>query len=83
MRAQLKGLDDEAYLLHTDDTALSLAGNSGIATLYAVYDFLVRWMEVERSVGRIYFLAGPEERDTLFQRAEEFFRARGVTPPSR
>jgi hypothetical protein len=49
----------------------------------AVYDFLVRWMDVERSVGRIYLLVGPEERQAFFQRAEEFFRERGATPPSR
>jgi hypothetical protein len=40
--AQLDGLDDEAYLLHTNDDALTLVGNSGIGTLYAVYDFLER-----------------------------------------
>ena len=49
----------------------------------AVYDFLVRWMDVERSVGRIYLLVGPEEREALFRRAEDFYKDRGVTPPSR
>jgi outer membrane protein TolC len=49
----------------------------------AVYDFLVRWMDVERSVGRIYMLVGPEEREALFQRAVEFYKERGATPPAR
>ncbi len=49
----------------------------------ALYDFLVRWMDVERSVGRIYLLVGPEEREALFRRAEDFYKERGVTPPSR
>ncbi len=33
------------------------------AAANAVYDFLVSLMEVERSVGRIYFLVGPEEKE--------------------
>lgn len=49
----------------------------------AVYDFLVRWMDVERSVGRIYLLVGPDEREALFRRAAEFYRKRGATPPGR
>lgn len=49
----------------------------------AVYDFLISLMEVERSLGRIYFLVGPEERDALFDRADAFYRQRGATPPRR
>ncbi len=51
------------------------------AAANAVYDFLVSLMEVERSVGRVYFLVGPEEKDALFERADEYFRQRGSAPP--
>jgi hypothetical protein len=37
---KLKGLPEDAYLLHRDDSATTLAGNSGLSTLYAVYDLL-------------------------------------------
>jgi hypothetical protein len=37
---KLKGLSDNAYLLHHGSSATTLAGNSGLSTVYAVYDFL-------------------------------------------
>jgi hypothetical protein len=37
---KLKGLPADAYLLHRGDSATTLAGNGGLSTLYAVYDFL-------------------------------------------
>jgi outer membrane protein TolC len=49
----------------------------------AVYDFLIDFIDVERAVGRFYFLASPEERQQLFDRADNFYRERGATPPRR
>ena len=49
----------------------------------AVYDFLIDFIEVERAVGRFYFLAGPEERQQLFDRADAFYRELGATLPRR
>ena len=40
VKARLEGLPPDACLLHTDDRVISLAGNTGLGTLYAVYDFL-------------------------------------------
>ncbi|MEC9009862.1 MAG: DUF4838 domain-containing protein [Planctomycetota bacterium] len=44
----LEGLSAEAYVLHRGETASSLVGNSGLGTLYAVYEFLklqgCRWV---------------------------------------
>ena len=37
---KLKGRPEDAYLLNHGDAATTLAGNSGLSTLYAVYDFL-------------------------------------------
>jgi hypothetical protein len=34
-------------------------------------------------VGRIYFLVEPEERERLFERADDFYRERGAIPPRR
>jgi outer membrane protein len=56
---------------------------AGEAADNAIYDFLIDLMEVERSVGRIFFLAEPSERDELFDRADAFYRERGATPPRR
>jgi outer membrane protein TolC len=56
---------------------------AGEAAENALYDFLIDLMEVERSVGRIYFLARPEEREALFDRADDFCRQRGAIPPKR
>jgi outer membrane protein TolC len=56
---------------------------AGEAAENAIYDFLISLMEVERSVGRIFFLAEPSERDELFDRADSFYGERGVTPPRR
>jgi outer membrane protein TolC len=53
------------------------------AAANAVYDFLSSLMEVERSVGRVYFLVGPEEKEALFERADDYFRRRGAAPPRR
>jgi outer membrane protein TolC len=49
----------------------------------ALYDFLIDLMEVERSVGRVYFLMEPGEREKLFERADAFCRERGAIPPRR
>ena len=44
----LEGLPSEAYVLHRGEAASSLVGNSGVGTLYAVYEFLklqgCRWV---------------------------------------
>ena len=44
----LEGLASEAYVLHRGEAASSLVGNSGVGTLYAVYEFLklqgCRWV---------------------------------------
>ena len=44
----LEGLASEAYVLHRGEAASSLLGNSGVGTLYAVYEFLklqgCRWV---------------------------------------
>ncbi|MCP4204862.1 MAG: TolC family protein, partial [bacterium] len=53
------------------------------AAANAVYDFLIAFMRVERSVGRFYSLAEPEERERLFERADAYYRELGATPPRR
>jgi outer membrane protein TolC len=53
------------------------------AAANAVYDFLIDFLEVERSVGRFYLLASPEGRQRYFERADAFYRERGATPPRR
>ena len=47
----------------------------------AIYDFLIDFLEVERSVGKFYMLATPEERRSFFDRADAFYRERGAVPP--
>jgi len=39
----------------------------------AVYDFLVDLMEVERALGKFYFLATPAQRDVWFDRLDAYF----------
>ena len=41
----------------------------------AVYDFLLQLMEVERSIGKFYFFASEERRETWFARADAYFAA--------
>ena len=49
----------------------------------AIYDFLIDYLEVERSVGKFYMLATPEERVNFFDRADAFYTERGAVPPTR
>jgi len=39
----------------------------------AVYDFLLDLVDVERAMGRFFFLAGPDERAAWFDRLESYF----------
>ena len=49
----------------------------------AIYDFLIDMLEVERGLGKFYFLASPVEIEVLFERVDQFFLDRGNMPPSR
>ena len=53
------------------------------AAANAVYDFLIDLLEVERALGKFYFLASPVEIEVLFERVDRFFLDRGKMPPSR
>ena len=41
----------------------------------AVYDFLLQLMEVERSIGKFYFFAKEQDRETWFAKADAYFAA--------
>jgi outer membrane protein TolC len=44
----------------------------------AVYGFLIDLMGVERAIGQFYFLRTEQEKQTFFNRLEEFYRKAGV-----
>jgi outer membrane protein TolC/ABC-type uncharacterized transport system substrate-binding protein len=46
----------------------------------AVYDFLIDFMEVERSISEFSFFRTDEERDEFYRQVHEYLTARGVQP---
>jgi outer membrane protein TolC len=46
----------------------------------AAYDFLLDLVQVERAIGKFYFLQSAEEQQGYFRRLEEFYRQAGVAP---
>ncbi len=46
----------------------------------AVYNFLIDFMEVERSVSRYQVFAGEEERASFFSRLDAYFQRAGIAP---
>jgi outer membrane protein TolC/ABC-type uncharacterized transport system substrate-binding protein len=46
----------------------------------AVYDFLIDFMEVERSISEFSFFRTEEERDEFYRQVHEYLTARGVQP---
>ncbi len=54
--------------------------NADQASLNAVYDFFIDLMEVQRAVGRFEMITGEKERESVFQRIEDFFLKAGVRP---
>jgi outer membrane protein TolC len=61
--------------------AQNAALNAGLAAANAVYDFLIDLVEVERSVGKLYFLATETERSAMGSRLREYFQKAGVQLP--
>jgi outer membrane protein TolC len=66
-------------LLDAQNAALSAEESAA----NAIYDFLIDFLEVERSAGKFYILSTPEEREAFFDRADAFYTERGTVPPER
>lgn len=49
----------------------------------AVHDFLIDFMEVQRSIGTFDIFMSAEEREAWFKRLEEYFTKAGATPVRR
>ena len=64
-----------------DAQNLAVTAEQGAAS--AVYNFLLDWLGVERSVGAFDFLRGEEERGAFYGRFEAFFKRAGVSPSGR
>jgi outer membrane protein TolC len=62
-------LDSQAAALRASENASN-----------AVYDFLIDFMEVERSVSMFSFYQTPAERDDFYRQVHEYLTARGVQP---
>jgi outer membrane protein TolC/ABC-type uncharacterized transport system substrate-binding protein len=62
-------LDSQAAALRASENASN-----------AVYDFLIDFMEVERSVSMFSFFQTPAERDDFYRQVHEYLTARGVQP---
>jgi outer membrane protein TolC/ABC-type uncharacterized transport system substrate-binding protein len=75
--AYSRGAVDIIDLLDAQNAAL----NAGLAAANAVYDFLIDLVEVERSVGKLYFLATETERSAMGSRLREYFQKAGVQLP--
>jgi outer membrane protein TolC len=53
------------------------------AAANAVYGFLIDLMRVERAIGQFYFIRTEQEKQSYFNRLEEFYRKAGVAPERR
>lgn len=71
-----RGAVDIIKLLNSQNAAL----NANEAAANAVYNFLIDFMNIERSVGRFDYFLYKEERGMWFARLTEFFEQAGVTP---
>jgi len=75
--AYSRGAVDILDLLDAQNAAL----NADLAAANAVYDFLIDLIEVERAVGKLYFLASQEERAGMGSRLRDYFERAGVPLP--
>lgn len=71
-----RGVVDIIKLLNSQNAALT--ANESAAN--AVYDFLIDFMNIERSIGRFDYFLYEDERAAWFARLAEFFDQAGVTP---
>jgi outer membrane protein TolC/ABC-type uncharacterized transport system substrate-binding protein len=62
-------LDSQAAALRASENASN-----------AVYDFLIDFMEVERSISEFSFFRTQEEREDFYRQVHEYLTARGVQP---
>ena len=69
-----RGVANLVDLIDAQNT--SLVADFGAAT--AVYDALIDFMQVERSVGRFQMFAGADVRQDFFDRLDSYFDAAGV-----
>ena len=74
-----RGAASVTDLLDAQQTALTTDAQAS----NAVYDFLIDMMNVERAAGRFDFFTSADQREAFFQRLEQFFQERGVTPAGR
>ncbi len=74
--AYTRGTTSIITLLDAQQSALSADESAA----NAVYDFLVDLMGVERAIGQFGFFRTPGEREALFRRMDDFYRAAGVAP---
>ena len=77
--AYSRGATSIITLLNAQEAALSAEESAA----NAVYDFLIDLMGFERSIGRFGFFLTASEREALFQRMNEFYRAAGINPARR
>ena len=74
--AYSRGVVSILELLDAQNAALL----ADLAAANAVYDYLIDLMKVQRAIGRFDFFLTPDEKQSFFDRLEEFFRQAGYTP---